>query len=696
MNAPLLIEIVCEEIPSRAIPGASAELAGRVASILDAAGLARGEARGLGGPRRLAVRVESVEGELPPREEEVLGPPAGAAFGADGSPTKAAAGFARKHGVDPGTLRRIETERGVYAGFRRVAPGRSLESVLAAALPAAVAGMPFPKTMRWGDGRLRWVRPVHSVLALHGERPLAIELLGIASGPRSLGHRFLGPGPVAVPHPDRYEDALAAAHVVADPSERRRRVEEALEKAAASLGGRVVPDLALLAEVADLVEWPGVVAGSFDAGFLELPREILVTTLRHHQKSFSVEREGGLLPAFLSVANTDRDPAGHIRRGNEWVVGGRLSDARFFWDQDRTRPLASRVEALERVTYHVALGSYAEKARRTVGIASRIAEAVSAPEVARKRAVRATELAKADLATGLVGEFPELQGIVGGLLLAAEGEDPEIARAVYAHYRPAGADDALPDGPVPAIVAVADKLDAIAGLLSAGERPTGSRDPFGLRRAGSGIFRIVHAEGWSLSIDDLAEASGRAEPVRAFLLERLDGFLRDRGYTPNEIAAVLRAGDGTAGGSLPVPDLLARLGAISAVREREDFAHLADLVKRVANIRRKNPELAAEADADPADPGSDPERSVSDLSRALAEATAAMEALAASREYPGIVDLLAGFVEPVDRFFAEALVINPDDARATRRRLTLLAALESALTRHFDLRELPGEADRRR
>ncbi|HKQ62344.1 MAG TPA: glycine--tRNA ligase subunit beta, partial [Candidatus Polarisedimenticolaceae bacterium] len=379
-SAPLLLELGCEEIPARMIATAATDLAARVVAILDRAKLPHGPVQAWGGTRRLSVHVAEVAARVADERKLLLGPPAAAAFGADGTPTPAAIGFARKQGIDPATLGRVETDKGSYAGVERVVLGRSLGELLAEGLPAAVAAMSFPKTMRWGTGAHRWVRPLHWLAALHGGEPLPLELFGVRAGRVSNGHRFLAPGPVDVAHADGYAAALRAAYVVIDPAERRRLLEERLAQAAARVGGALVPDAELLDEVADLVEWPGVVVGRFDPDFLDLPREILVTTLRHHQKSFCVQTSSGLSNSFLAVANTDRDPAGHVQRGNEWVVSGRLADARFFWDEDRKRPLADRLEELAKVAFHARLGSYREKAQRIERRAAELAERLSAAD----------------------------------------------------------------------------------------------------------------------------------------------------------------------------------------------------------------------------------------------------------------------------------------------------------------------------
>lgn len=703
MSAPLLIEIGCEEIPAGGIAGAAESLGRRIVAILDQAGLAHGDASAWGGSRRLAVRVEAVEGRQADREETVLGPPARAAFAGDGSPTAAAVGFARKHGIPPGGLVAVRTDKGEYSAFRRTVRGRSVGEVLGAGLEQAVGGMSFPKTMRWGEGAHRWVRPVHWLVALHGGEVLPLALFGIEAERHSRGHRFLSPGAVRIADAGVYAAELERAFVLADPAARRGTLARQLAAAAAAEGGEIVEDERLLEEVADLVEWPGVVTGRFAAGYLDLPREVLVATLRHHQKAFSVQRDGRLLPVFLAVANTDRDPAGHVRRGNEWVVGGRLEDARFFWGEDGKTELASRVARLDGIVYHEKLGTYREKAERVAGLAGALARQLGLPEEEKAAAERASLLCKADLLTGLVAEFPELQGVVGGLLLRREGVDERVAAAVYEHYRPRGPDDDPPATELGAVLSVADKLDAVASLLAAGERPTGSRDPFGLRRATAGIFRIACERSWGVSIGALWELSALAtggeqrSEIFAYLEQRLGDFLRERGFTLHEIDAVLQAGGGTAAAALPLGDVLARLEAVRAVRERADFRKLVELTKRASNILRQTAALIERSTDAGWAPGAAiaPAGAARRLEETIGREEPAIRTAADRRAYAEVLDRLAGFAEPVAAFFDEVLVVDPEDPQGTYQRHDLLARLGSLLTRYFDIRELPGDADRR-
>jgi glycyl-tRNA synthetase beta chain len=608
-------------------------------------------------------------------------------------------GFATKQGIDPSLLSRMETPKGTYAGFERKVEGKTVGQLLADELPSRVVSISFAKTMRWGSGDYRWVRPVHWIVALHGKTVLPIEVFGIVAGGCSVGHRFLGRNEVKIEDPGVYAQALEEAFVVVDSSHRRRRIAEALGEATEQAGGVLVPDDALLAEVSDLVEWPGVVQGKFDEGFLKLPRELLMTTLRHHQKSFSVESSDGvLLPVFLAVANTDRDPEGHVRRGNEWVVSGRLGDAAFFWGEDRKAPLEARSPRLDRVVFHAKLGTFLDKARRMENIAGRLCDRLSLDPAAREHACRAAYLSKNDLVTSTVGEFPELQGQVGGLLLAAEGAAEGLSLAIYEHYRPTGADDALPSSAPGCIVSVADRLDTLTELIAIGEKATGSRDPFGLRRAATGLFRIVIENRWPLSMNALFDLMGQRDTPFSYLGRQLHNHLRDRGFTPNEVNAVLQPGvSSTLSLDWPLYDIISRLEAIRTVRARPDFNRLVELTKRVDNLLRKESDAygtitdGATQDVD----YQEAEPSARDLAKVTSQRQDHLRVAAEQNSYLEIVEILAGFVAPVDRFFEEVLVMDPSKPEATAYRWSLIARLRTVLTQHFDIRELAGQADRR-
>ncbi len=694
-TANLLLEIGCEEIPARMIAGASRELESRVLKILDEAGLAHGPAVSWSGTRRLALRVDAVSGKQEDRDEQLLGPPAKIAFDEQDKPTPAGVGFARKQGIAPEELKRIETDRGCYVGFERRSKGRTIGEILADELPARVASIPFPKSMRWGDGTHRWVRPVHWVVALHGKQVLEFEVFGVTSGKQSVGHRFRSSGPVEVGSADDYIPALEKAGVIVDAGRRRALVEGLLHKAAEEAEGLLVSDPALLDEVANLVEWPGVVRGEFAAGYLELPDELLATTLRHHQKCFSVVgADAGALPAFLAVANTDEDPGGHIRRGNEWVVGGRLEDAAFFWREDRRGRLDDLSPRLGGVVFHAKVGSFAEKSARIEALARDLGRAIGIDPETIDHAASGARLSKNDLLTGTVGEFPELQGQVGGLMLRAEGEPEPVALAVYEHYRPAGAGDALPESLTGRVVSVADKLDSIASLIGVGETPTGSRDPLGLRRASSGVFRCIAESGWPLSINDLAELCSGGEAVASFLADRLTHYTRETGATENEIRAVQRPQiDTSEWRTWALGDIAARLAAIARVRDRTDFEQLADLTKRVDNILIKDSGAFDEAESKAKASDFDEDApAATQLTEMMDSDRQRLDALLEKRSYSAIVDLLAGYVEPVEAFFVDVLVVDEQNPAATLARRDLIRSLHTLLTGCFDLRELAGQA----
>ena len=703
MKAPLLLEIGCEEIPARMIASASRDLAARVLAVLDGAGLAHGTATSWGGTRRLAVRVDEVQGALPGRDETVLGPPASVAFDAEGKPTQAGAGFAKKQGIDPEALATIENEKGSYAGFRRAVEGKTLGRVLADALPASVAAMSFPKTMRWGDGRHRWVRPVHWVVALHGGEVLDLEILGARAGRASDGHRFLAPGPVTIDHADRYVEALRGARVLVEADERRSVLAGALAKAAATVGGIPVADEALLDEIVELVEWPGVVVGRFDASFLSLPREILVTTLRHHQKAFSVEAAGTLLPAFLAVSNTDRDPAGHVRRGNEWVVVGRLDDAKFFWDEDVSCSLASRLPELERVVFHQKVGTYSALGSKIKDLVTLLSNELKFSAADRQRAQVAAELCKADLVTGLVGEFPELQGVIGGLLCRHEGGDPVVADAIADQYLPVGPKSALPRTDVGCVLALADRLQTARQLVKAGEIPTGSRDPYGLRRATNGIFRILLEKRWPVRFEDLLATSNPADVEINFWLDRLFNYLVDQGFTVPEVNAVLHVGGSGAALTWPLHDITDRLAALRTVRQSDSFRTLLLLTRRFANIRKQATELTTKWLDEgwlPEPANSDqyvhPEPAARELLDALQSHQPKVERAASTGDYQSTIAELSALAEPASKFFDDVLVIDERQRNHTYYRVELVSGLETLLTRYFDIRELAGQADAKR
>jgi len=716
VSADLLIEIGLEEVPARMLAGAADDLAARLVAVLDGAGLAHGEAKIFATPRRLAVRVDGVDTSQASRDEEVTGPPVASARGPDGNPTKAAIGFAQKMGVEVGALAVLSTPKGDYLGVRRHLAGRPTAELIAEALPRQVTSMAFPKTMRWGDGARRFVRPVHWIVALLGDAVVPLEIFGIRAGRESAGHRILGARTIAIASPGHYDTALLAEGIAADRDERRRSLSRRLVEIAGEEGVRPVEDTELLEEVADLVEHPGAVLGSFPKEFLALPREVLVTTLRHHQKSFSTETDEGLSNRFLVVADTEGDAEGHIRKGNEWVVVGRLEDARFFWQEDRKIAFASRREKLEHVTFHAKAGSYAAKSARVeaiaVGLAERVAGRAAESGAIDLEALRqAARLAKCDLTTGLVGEFPELQGIAGGLYLRADSEKSlqgsagAAADAIYDQYRPVGAGDALPRTIEGSLLALADRLDSLAALARALGLPTGSKDPFGLRRAALGAIRIVAetplplglGEIVTLACDTVRDAvipgkeTATDAQVLTFMVERFTFWLKEKGADYDTVNAVLQAAQGERALDQTLPRLAEKVFALQRLREHPEFAALVEIHRRCRNILEQTDGAAkgkpggdgrSEGKADPNEAAI-----VDALLARVVEAEGGVASLMKKDAFEEALARLVGLRPALTQFFDHVLVMHPE-ARTREARLGLVRRTAVMIEEVADLRQI--------
>lgn len=687
------LEVLCEEIPANALPAVRDQLAQGFAGALAEASLS-GRIQTLSTVRRVAVIIADLPSRQPDREVEVAGPPLAAAFSADGSPTPAAEGFARAQGVAVEALMVSEGPRGKVVAARKTLPGRAVPDVLAEITQRLIPGLHFPKTMRWGAGRYTFVRPVHRICSVFWEAgtpaPVHLELLGVASGPVTLGHRVIAPGPIAADDAastGAVVDLLRSAGVVLDPAERERLLRQEADRLAEEVGCTVRPDPGLLAELAELVEYPGLVRGAIEARFLELPREVLIATLRHHQKCFVLERDGEVAPYFLAVCDRSDDPQGWVRQGNEWVAGARLSDASFFFSQDRRRPLESRFEDLERVVFHRRLGSFARKAEAVEQLAATVAGELPEP-MAPELLQRACRLLKADLTTAMVGEFPELQGVMGGIYARLDGESEWVWQAVADQYQPAGLDGALPRNPLSAVVGLADRLDSLAALFSVGEIPSGSRDPFALRRAALGAVRIcaqaplpVDLAGAVAAAFALRSESGeddgtdRATALAGFMADRVRHFLiAVEQIQPDVADAVLATGWGV------LPDVVARARALQEVRQEEVFGSLAVAFKRVRN-------MLSRAGAGVWDPSSLTEESEVELERTVASAERAVAAALEQGRYPQALRALAVVAGPLDRFFTEVLVLC-DEERLREARLALLARVDAVFSRLADLSKL--------
>jgi glycyl-tRNA synthetase beta chain len=671
-----LLELFSEEIPARMQDAAAADLARLAREGLAQAGLAFEEPRAFAGPRRLALVVEGLPVAQADRVEEKKGPRVGA-------PEAALAGFLRSTGVAREAL--IERDGVWFAVQTR--RGQPTAEILARFTESLVARFPWPKSMTWGTGKLRWVRPLHSLVCVFDRKIVPAEIPGVRIGDLSEGHRFEGPRrPFRARDFDEYREALAGHFVVLGAAERKRRILEGARTLCAARGLELIEDAGLLDEVAGMVEWPVPIVGDMDPRFLALPPEVVRTSMRVHQRYFAVRyAEGGAMaPHFVCVANIETaDDGALIAAGNARVLSARLDDARFFWEEDLKTPLEARLETLKGVTFHAKLGTMFQRVERIEALARRLAPLVGAdPELA----ARAARLAKADLATGVVAEFPELQGVMGGYYAAAQGEAEAVAQAVRDHYKPQGPSDSVPTTPVTVAVALADKLDTLVGFFGIGEAPTGSRDPFALRRAALGVIRILFDNGVRASAAHLASladvtGSDQATAVAAFFADRLKVALRDQGRRHDLVDAVFALGDDD------LVRLAARIEALGAFLDSEDGANLLAGSKRAANI------LAAEARKGPL-PEGEPARSADP-----AEEGALYDALAAARplivaaldreDFAGAMRALASLRSPVDAFFDKVLV-NAEDAGVRANRLRLLVAVQREMNKIASFSAIAG------
>lgn len=682
------LEILAEEIPAGVLSQARNDLLRGLADAL-AAERIDGTFFAHSTSRRLVLLSRDLPEVQADHEVEAIGPSVRAAYDSEGRPTRAAEGFARGQGVAVEALRVVSTPKGEYVSVRRVVEGRFTSEVLSEAIPTVVAKMTFPRMMRWGDGSSSWIRPVHSVVCLLDGLVVPFSLFGVETGRTTFGHRTLAPGRIVVVGVDDYFAKLRAAFVEPDYGARRRTLAEKAESLAAEAGCHAGEDAALLDTLAHLVEWPGLVRGSFDAPYLELPEEILVTAMREHQKVLPTRDAGGALAAhFLAVADHAGDPKGHIVRGNEWVLNARFADARFFWDDDAKVPLEARVPRLSRLSFQEKLGDTLKKTERVEALSERLARDLGLAKSAREVA-RAARLARADLVTDMVREFPDLQGVVGGLYARRDGENEAVWRAVYDHYLPAGADDALPRDGVGRVVALADRLDTLAGFFALGLVPTGSRDPYALRRAALGVVRILLDGGLRLDLPatiavarTLHEVPGAtpAEVVASlhpFLLDRLRFLLERRGFRHDEIESVLTT-------DCPdVTDAADRVAAVAAVRKQADFGPLAVAFKRVQNILTQA-KAPSGVEVDPALVTEDSERQ---LAGDFFQAKGILDELVGARRYQEALSVMASLGPSLDRFFTDVMVLVEDEA-VRKNRLALLAAMRDEFFRVARLSEI--------
>jgi len=702
--AELLLEIGLEEIPARMIAAAEGELGRRVEALLTRQRLLTDPSGGVvtySTPRRLAVRVPGVLGRQLDLQEQLTGPSWKAAF-PDGQPGPAAQAFAKKAGVLVSALEKIVTPKGEYAAATIQRPGQSAEVVLRDALPQEIGALSWPKNMYWRPGKPeRFVRPLRWLLCLLDETVVPLEFAGIRAGSVSYGHRVLhGERPIPIASPAAYPAALEAAFVVADVAARRQRIRKDLDAATRMLpGARWREDQDLVEQVTHLTEWPTVLSGNFQPEFLALPQEVLVTVMRDHQKYFAIEdQQGALASHFLAVLNTAVDAQGMavVRHGNERVLRARFNDARFFWNYDQKIPLVERPEKLKTVTFQRDLGSYFTKTESNLLMAREVAAAVAASGIVVDHAAleQAVLLAKTDLTTELVKEFTELQGIVGGLYARAQGLGETVAQAIYSQYMPAGSDGSVPATVEAQILGLADRMATIAEMFAIGLAPSGSKDPFALRRAGNGVIKILADSNLPLTVAEIetmalhclprARSSESIGALQVFLKERLDFYLREtRGYAYDVVKAVLSTGLTT------VPDAMARAQALSQVRGSDDLLAVSTAFKRIKNILRQ----AAEKQDQHGDSVVREDLCEAAEQRLYAETLKVapqVEALRARQQYQAALECIATLRPAIDGFFDQVMVMAPEP-HLRRNRLTLIASVLSDFSRIADFSEIvPG------
>jgi glycyl-tRNA synthetase beta chain len=683
-----LLELLSEEIPAQMQPRAIAELTGLLRDKLTAAEIPALSLRGYVTPRRLTVIAEGIPATQPNRTEERRGPRVGA-------PAPAVDGFLRSAGMS--SIEECEvrdTGRGEFYFAIVKRPGRPAAEVLPDLVKAAITELPWPKSMRYPASALRWVRPLTSVICLFDGNILSLPLDRVPVGRITRGHRFLSPGEICVADAGEYLERLTKAHVVLDQDCRKKMIREDLERVAAGEEVALKPDPGLLDEVTGLVEFPVVLAGRVDADFMALPPEVLTTAMRTHQKYFSCLRPDGTpAPRFLFVANNLAADSGKtIIAGNERVLRARLTDARFFWDQDRRVPLESRVEALSERVFHAKLGSLHDKVERMERLAEFLADFARADKAHSRRAVR---LAKADLSSGMVGEFPELQGIMGRYYALHDGEDSAVADAIAEHYSPLGPNDACPTAPVSIVAALADKIDSLVAFFAIGEKPTGSRDPFALRRAALGTIRLILENGLRLPLAVAFEyayshlGSPQANPTSElldFIAERLRVHLRDAFVRHDLIAAVfahIRESEGD------LSALLARVDALRSFLELQDGANLLTAYRRASNIVGIEEKRDGHRYDGEIDPGLLRQREEQVLADRLMEVAGRAGTFLEREEFETAMSELARLRRPVDDFF-DRVTVNCDDAALRANRLRLLSRIRATLNRVADFSQIEG------
>jgi len=697
----LLFELLCEELPPRSLQNLSSALSEGLAKAIDLKGIAHGKVHGFATPRRLAVVIEELAEQQPDRPLERRGPPLKNAFDAGGAPTQAALAFAKSCGVEVAALSQITTDKGAWLQFKGTERGAATAALLPDMINQVVAELPIAKRMRWGDRNAEFVRPVHGVVLMFGGQVVPAQVLGLPSGCVTRGHRFLAPRPIVLTGAKGYAARLRRAKVIVDFATRRRLIRDEVTAAAAATGAdatALIED-ALLDEVTALVEWPVAIAGQFDRRFLDLPREVVIATVQDHQRYFAVQGADRELSGWsVTVSNIEsRDPA-KVREGNERVVRPRLTDAAFFWEQDRNLTLSEHAARLGGMIFQKRLGTYADKARRVADLARIIGARLGAPD-----AERAALLAKGDLMTAMVGEFPELQGIMGRYYAEAEGQPSDIALAIEEHYRPRFAGDAIPASKTGQAVALADKLDTLTGIFAIEQRPTGAKDPFALRRVALGVLRILLEARLDLDLLEMLDIAAAAQPVQRpgvvdevyeFISERLRGMLLEQaGTTAEMLDAVLALRPRS-----PL-DAVARLDALKEFLLLPDAEVLAAINKRIVNILKKTqpaPQQAALLDGIVPDRVPDgvmlerlTEAAERRLHQRLRDVRDPVQRACAEGRYGDSLAALVNLRAPVNDFFDGVMVMD-ENLEVRNNRLALLREVQALLGGVADLSRLPG------
>ena len=685
----LLVEIGTEELPPRALRRMRDALQSSLESLLDENGLAHGDSHAYATPRRLAVVIQDVPIAQADREITKRGPAVKAAFDADGKPTRPAEGFARSCGVAVTDLDKLETAKGSWLVYNSTRIGQAATDIIPALLEKALKALPMPKRMRWGNSEIEFVRPLHWVVLLFGEEPVAANILGVASDRYSRGHRFHHNEDIAIAAPGAYAVTLKQDGMVeVDMDRRRESIRIQVTEAGTALGGQALIDPALLDEVTALVEWPVAITGSYDQRFLEIPAEALISSMQDHQKYFPViDKQGKLLPYFITVANIVSKEPQQIKAGNERVIRPRLEDAAFFWNQDRKQSLHSRATQLDSMTFQKKLGSLGDKQIRIAAIATTLAEQLG---FNIERVQRAAALCKCDLVTSMVFEFPDLQGIMGRYYALHDGEDDRVATALYEQYQPRFAGDDLPASETGQALAIAERLDTLVGIFALGKTPTGDKDPFGLRRSALGLLRILIEKQLDLDLRTLIDTAATNFPAAlkahtagdalfSFMMERLRAWYLDAGYEVHVFAAVLARQP-----ARPL-DFDQRMHAVRAFRELPEANSLSAANKRIRNILRKA-ETAIPVTYDKSLLQEPAEQA---LAAALEELDTQTRPLFKQRDYTNALCQLAALHTPVDAFFDNVMVMAEDEALRDNR-LALLQTLSALFLQVADISLLQG------